>query len=248
MTRLNLLSLCAAACLLPSITLAADPATKPTTAPKVRTPDTASTPDDARVAMGKHQIFLDRIKDGPIDLLFLGDSITDFWPKTGEYTWLQFAKYNPADFGISGERTEAMLWRLNNGELEGIHPKVVVLMMGTNNIGQGNPDKPEWAAAGVTKIVQTLREKLPESKILLLAVFPRDGAKDRKRSDVERINEVISKLDDGQHVRFLDIGKVFLDANGEIPTDVMRDHLHPTTKGYKLWYNAISPVIDEMMK
>ena len=110
----------------------------------------------------RHAQFLNRIKDGRLDLLFLGDSITDNWPRIGESSWMKLAPYNPADFGISGERTEDVLWRITNGELDGIAPKVTVLMIGTNNIGQHKDEKPEWTVAGIRKVVATIHEKLPK--------------------------------------------------------------------------------------
>jgi beta-glucosidase len=219
----------------------------PTTAPSGRTAADAVTPTSPK-SLIRHEQFLYRIKEGDIGLLFLGDSITDFWPRTGEYSWLKFAPYHPADFGVSGEHTEHVLWRITHGELDGIHPKVVVLMIGTNNIGHTPADEPEWAAAGVTKIVATIREKLPDSKILLLGVFPRDTPGSVHRDAVEKINAIISQLDDGKNVRYLDIGKVFLDADGNIPFEIMRDKLHPTGEGYDRWYDAMHPLLDEMMK
>ncbi len=213
----------------------------------VRTEQSAVTP--AIKNPERHAGFLERIKqDNDIGILFLGDSITDFWPGRGPATWREFASCKPANFGISGDRTEHLLWRITNGELEGIHPKVVVIMIGTNNIG-GNPaDRPEWAAAGVKKIVETVRAKLPEAKILLLGVFPRGDKKDPHYEQIKEINRIISKLGDGAKVHYLDIGKVFLDANGEIPLDVMPDRLHPSAKGYELWYGAMQPTLDRMMK
>lgn len=195
----------------------------------------------------RHEQFLARIKEGPIDLLFLGDSITDAWPRRGKESWEKFAPYNPADFGISGDRTEHVLWRITHGELDGIKPKVVVLMIGTNNIGHFPDEQPEWAARGIEKIVETIHANLPETKVLLLGVFPR-GAKDSPaREKVEGINRIIAKLDDGKTTRYLEIGKVFLDADGEIPKDVMPDALHPSDKGYDLWYNALRPSLEKMM-
>jgi lysophospholipase L1-like esterase len=229
----------------------APPATMPSAvtpkpAPGQRTPDSALTPKIKDP--NRHVQFLYRIKEGPIGVLFMGDSITDFWPRVGEYSWLKFAPYQPADFGISGDSTENVIWRITNGELDGINPKVVVLMIGTNNIGHNPPDQPEWAAAGVAKIVQIFRENLPDSKILLLAVFPRDTPGSVRRNAVDGINAVISKLDDGKMIRYLDIGHVFLDDSGNIPHDIMADRLHPTAKGYDLWYGAMQPTLDEMMK
>jgi lysophospholipase L1-like esterase len=221
------------------------PVIKPT--PPLRQPADAVTP--TLKDPNRHAEFLRRIKEGDdIGLLFMGDSIMDNWPRHGEYSWLQFAPFHPADFGVSGDRTEHVLWRITNGELEGIHPKVVVLMIGTNNIGQVTTENPEWAAAGVQKIVDTIRERLPQTKVLLLAVFPRSTKDSRQRADVAKINAIIRKLDNGSSIRYLDIGHAFLDLNGEIPLDVMPDKLHPTAKGYDLWYNAMEPLLAQMLK
>jgi lysophospholipase L1-like esterase len=213
---------------------------------KPRTADDAVTP--AVKDPKRHEQFLARIKEGPVGLLFLGDSITDGWRGGGKKVWQNFAKYDPANFGIGGDRTEHVLWRITNGELEGIHPKVAVVMIGTNNIGHSGDEKPEWAAAGVKRIVDTIHAKLPETKVLLLAVFPRGAKESALRKKVAEINEIICKLDDGQKTRYLDIGKSFLDAEGQIPKDVMRDGLHPTDKGYEIWYEAMRPLLEEMMK
>lgn len=215
--------------------------------PVERTPESAITPEvkDAH----RHAQFLARIKADPdIDLLFLGDSITDGWPRNGEATWLKFAPYKPANFGVGGDRTEHLLWRLENGELEGIRPKVTIIMIGTNNIGRNPPDTPEWAATGVRKVVDTVREKLPSTKILLLGVFPRGEKSDPKYEAVKKINESISKLADGGKVRYLDISKAFLDPNGAIPSEIMPDKLHPNGEGYAIWYKAMRPTLDGMMK
>jgi beta-glucosidase len=221
------------------------PTSKPTTkpAPKPRTPEDAVTPKVH--SPDRHPKFLEEIKKGPYDLLFLGDSITDFWPKRGPESWKKLAEYKPLDLGVSGDRTEHVLWRIDNGELEGLSPKVTVIMIGTNNVGA---DKPEWVAAGVTKIVETVREKLPHTKILLLAIFPRSGAESKPRAANAAANDIIRKLADDKKVFYLDIGEKFLDPKGEIPKDVMADGLHPTAKGYDIWYDAMKPKLDELMK
>ena len=231
------------------------PAT-PTPAPKPFSPSAKSNaPRTAGTALtpvnrnpGRHADFMDRIKEGPVGLLFLGDSITDFWNRRGEMSWLKFAPYQPANFGVSGERTEDVLWRLQNGELDGIKPKVTVIMIGTNNIGQHQDEQAAWAAAGVVKIVQTVREKLPDTKVLLLGVFPRDKADSPYRTQIKEINDTIARLDDGNTTRYLDIGQVFLDGQGNIPKDIMPDGLHPNPKGYGLWYDAMQPLLAEMMR
>lgn len=196
----------------------------------------------------RHEGFLKQAKAGKCGLLFLGDSITDAWPSRGKDSWAKFAKYPPLDFGISGDRTEHVIWRITHGELDTIKPKVVVIMIGTNNIGHNASEKPEWAAAGVKKIVQIVQEKLPQAKILLLGVFPRDKKESSHRQAVEAINQIICKLDDGKNVKYMDIGSKFLDSKGEIPKSIMADGLHPTAKGYQIWVDAILPTVDEMMK
>ena len=196
----------------------------------------------------RHAKFLERIKQGEIELLFLGDSITDGWPRSGERSWLNFAAYKPANFGIGGDRTEHLLWRITNGELDGIRPKVAVLMIGTNNIGHFADEKPEWAANGVKKILETIHSKLPETKVLLLGVFPRGTPDSAQRKSVEEINRLIANFADDRKTHFLDIGKSFLDQEGNIPADVMPDKLHPNAKGYDIWHRAMRPVLDEMMR
>lgn len=198
----------------------------------------------------RHEGFLNRIKEGPIGILFLGDSITDGWPGGGKDSWDKFAPYHPADFGISVDRTEHVLWRITNGELDGItpNPKVVVIMIGTNNIGHFGDEKPEWAAGGVKAIVDTVRQKLPDSKILLLAIFPRENHDSPNRLRVNEVNKIIAHLDDGKTIRYLDFGAKYLDENGDVRRDLMPDQLHPNAQGYEIWYEAMEPLLKEMMQ
>lgn len=230
----------------PAPVATASPAATQKPTPNPRTPEDAVTPFNRNP--NRHAEFMFRKTQGEIGLLFLGDSITDGWPRRGEWSWLKFAPYKPADFGISGERTEDVLWRITNGELDGINPKVTVLMIGTNNIGHFPNEEPAWAAAGIAKIVETIHQKLPNTKVLLLSVFPRSAKNSVFRQKTEAINEIISKLDNGKTTRYLDITKVFQDAQGEIPKDIMPDGLHPNAYGYDLWYNAMNPLLSEMLK
>ena len=156
----------AAALCLPSLRLHADE-------PHPRTPESAVTPDDRNPA--RHEQFLERKEQGPIDLLFLVGSMTDWWPSRGAGSWAKFAPDHPADFGVSGETTEDVLWHITHGELDGLHPRVVVLMLGTNNVGQHPDEQPAWVVAGMHKVVEVIHEKLPDARLLLLAIFPRDG-------------------------------------------------------------------------
>jgi lysophospholipase L1-like esterase len=198
--------------------------------------------------MNRHERIMKEKSKGEIGLLFIGDSITDFFPGKAKETWAKYAPYKPADFGVGGDRTENVLWRITNGELDGLHPKVTVIMIGTNNIGQCPTEKPEWAAAGVKKIVDTVHEKIPGTKVLLLGVFPRgEKPNDPHRLKVAEINKIISKLDDGSNTRYLDITKAFLDTDGTLIKEAIPG-LHPTEKGYEIWYEQMKPTLDEMMK
>jgi len=194
----------------------------------------------------RHEQFAADAKKGGVDLLFVGDSITDFWRTRGKAIWDKYyGGLHAADLGISGDRTQHVLWRLDHGEIDGLKPKAVVLMIGTNNVGFERDgitprNTPAQAAEGVKAVVSDLRQKLPDAKILLLAVFPRSHAPaDPVRLQVAEINRAIAALDDGDHVRYLDIGAKFLSADGMLEKDIMPDFLHPSAKGYEIWAQAI---------
>lgn len=204
--------------------------------------------------IARHEGFVEVAEKGGIDVLFLGDSITDFWRNRGSNVWNRFyAPRHAANFGISGDRTQHVLWRMQHGELDGLKPKVVVLMIGTNNTGKEKDNGPirnttPEVIEGVTAVVKGLRAKLPESKILLLAIFPR-GAKDApQREQVKDVNAAIAKLADGKMVKFLDIGDKFLEPDGTLPKDVMPDLLHPNEKGYQIWADAMESTLTGMLK
>lgn len=191
-----------------------------------------------------HENFLKRGKQ-PIGLLFLGDSITAGWGKAKPIWDERYAKFQAANFGIGGDRTQHVLWRIANGELDGIQPKVLVLMIGTNNMGYPAED----IIKGDRKIVEEIHKKLPETKLLLLGIFPRGAdASNPAREKIKTVNEALAKLDDGRRTRYLDIGAAFLDASGNIPKEVMPDALHPSAAGYKIWADATQPLLDEMLK
>lgn len=213
---------------------------------ETRTAESAVTP----VEKSRHSDFMRQIKAGHGDFNFvlIGDSITDGWPRGGKDSYARFAPWKPLDLGVSGETTEEVLWRLLNGELEGIHPKVVMLMIGTNNLGHYGDEKPEWVAAGIKKILETIRAKQPQAKILLLAIFPRAaGPQDAIRRKVDEVNRLLPAMADGQTIFFMDIGPKFLDAQGNLPKEVMPDLLHPNAKGYQIWIDAVGPKLEEMM-
>ncbi len=190
-----------------------------------------------------HRSFVERAKKGNVDLLFLGDSITQGW--NDNEVWKRFyGPRNAANFGIGGDRTQHVLWRIQNGELDGIEPKVVVLMIGTNNASSATADE---IAQGVTAIVEELRHRLPRAKILLLGVFPRGQKPDATREKLQAVNAKIARLDDGSHVKFLDIGKAFLNEDGTISPEIMPDYLHLSRKGYRIWADAMEPTLWSML-
>jgi lysophospholipase L1-like esterase len=205
----------------------------------------------------QHTEFVEIARKGGVDLLFLGDSITDFWRTRGKAVWdREYAPLHAANFGINADRTQHVLWRMQNGELDGLAPKAVVLMIGTNNCGLENDGKtprnttPE-VIEGVTAIVQGLRAKLPAAKILLLGIFPRARKGDPAdiRDQIATVNAAIAKLDDGKFVKYLDIGPKFLKADGTLdPEDFVADLLHPSEKGYEVWAAAIRQPLADLMR
>jgi lysophospholipase L1-like esterase len=196
----------------------------------------------------RHEGFLAEAKGGKFDIVFLGDSITDGWRKGGKEVWNKlYAPHGALNLGISGDRTQHVLWRIEHGELDGLKPKVVVLMIGTNNTGKERDGSPRNSAAetieGVTAIVKSIQAKLPGSKLLLLAVFPRGKVDAPERAQIKEINAALAKLDDSKTIKFLDIGKAFLAEDGSIPKSMMPDLLHPNAEGYQRWADAMEPTL-----
>lgn len=210
--------------------------------------------------MERHEGFLAEAKAGGINVLFLGDSITDRWrerdpARGGRAVWdREFAPLGAANFGISADRTQHVLWRVKQGEVDGIHPKVVVLLIGTNNTGLESDrvtprNSPEQAAEGVKAIVRELRARLPEARILLLGVFPRGERPDHpQRIQVSEINRLIAPLGAMKNVRYLDLTETFLRPDGTLSKDIMPDYLHPGEKGYEIWAREMKPVLLELLR
>ncbi|MBL8800317.1 MAG: GDSL family lipase [Planctomycetia bacterium] len=194
-----------------------------------------------------HESYVEIAKKGDVEVLFLGDSITAGWRGAGKDVWAKhFEPLKAANFGIGGDRTQHVLWRILNGELDGIKPKIAVLMIGTNNSGA---DSATDIAEGVTEIVKTIHKKSPSTKVLLLAVFPRGKMLPNSQNDkLIEVNKTLAKLDDGgKTVRFLDIGPKFLGEDKQLPKDIMPDFLHLSPKGYEIWAEAIMPALKEMV-
>jgi beta-glucosidase len=185
---------------------------------------------------------------GRVDLVFLGDSITQAWEKEGAGVWETFYKPRHAlNIGFNGDRTEHVLWRLEHGEVADIQPKLLVLLIGTNNSGH-RMDKAEDTALGVKRILEVLAEKLPRTKILLLALFPRSAKSTQKlRVLNEEVNQIIQTYADDKAVFFLNINHHFLDASGRLTSNVMSDFLHPNSNQYQIVAEAIEPSVQALM-
>jgi beta-glucosidase len=182
------------------------------------------------------------------ELVFIGDSITEGWEKSGREVWQRnYAQYHPLNLGYGGDRTENVLWRLQNGEIDGIAPKAVVLMIGTNNTGHRGED-PQTIAAGIKRLIDEIQQRLPASKVLLLAVFPRDEKPDGNARQInERVNALIARYADGRKVFFLNINAALTQPDGTLSKDVMPDLLHPNEKGYEIWRREMAPLLNKLL-
>jgi lysophospholipase L1-like esterase len=209
--------------------------------------------DDAR-----HKAFLEIAKAGNIELLFVGDSITDWFanprgtnPGTGRKVWdASFGSMKPANFGIAGDTTQGVLWRMQNGELEGFKTKLIVLMLGTNNISRNPVDE---IADGDRLIVEEFKKRQPQAKVLVLGIFPRNNMRQPEqtpaiRASIQEINSRLARLADNKQVFYMDIGDKFLTSDGTLTTEIMPDGLHPSEKGYQVWADAMLPRVKELMK
>ncbi len=199
----------------------------------------------------RHETFVNIAKRGGVDVLFLGDSITDAWGGEGHGGGAgrklfaeRFEPLKAANFGIGGDRTEHVLWRLQNGELDAIKPKVVMLMIGTNNMGSNSAEE---IADGITAIVHEIHKRSPETKVLLLAIFPRGEKPGDIRDRIKKCNAIIAKLDNGNTVKYLDIGEKFLAPDGTLTREIMPDFLHLSEKGYTIWADAVEATIKTML-
>ncbi|OHB53584.1 MAG: hypothetical protein A2Y12_17805 [Planctomycetes bacterium GWF2_42_9] len=201
----------------------------------------------------RHKAIVERVKQGNVDIIMIGDSITHGWEGAGKPVWDQYyANRNVVNMGFSGDKTEHVIWRLQNGEIENINPKLAIIMIGTNN--SGGDYTSEEIADGVKAIVCQVRTKLPNTKILMLAIFPRGDAEQRKdktkgaslnpqweRND--KASKLFAKVADNKTIFYLNINKKFLNKKGQLPRDVMPDLLHPKEKGYAIWAKAMEPMI-----
>jgi lysophospholipase L1-like esterase len=209
----------------------------------------------AGIRARRHDAFVETAKTGDFDILFYGDSITDLWnveadpqgnPGGKRVLDKYFGDVKVANFGVSGDTTQGILWGLQNGEGQGHKPRTVMLMIGTNNTGGASG--PE-IAEGVGAVILELRKDFPDAKILLLAIFPRGaGPTDANRLKVEEANRIIARLDDQQHVFFMNINSRFLDEKGGLIGFRPADNLHPVEQGYEIWASAVAPTLKSWVK
>ncbi|MFH2008247.1 MAG: GDSL-type esterase/lipase family protein [bacterium] len=195
----------------------------------------------------RHAQKVRRVRQGEVDLLWIGDSIIHFWENDGKKVWDRYyARRRAVNLGFAGDRVQNVLWRMRHGELTGISPKVAVVMIGTNDAGDGA--RPARTAAHIRALVTELRTRLPRTRILLLAIFPcGEDNQDEQRKTNAAVNRLIAKLHDGRRVHFLDLGRHFLSKQGVLDMSVMPDLLHPGAKGYLLWARAMEPTLKRLL-
>lgn len=186
----------------------------------------------------------DESRKQPVHLIFDGDSITNRWPHTGKAMWERhFSSRGAYSFGIEGDRTENLLWRLEKGQVEGLDPKLVVLMIGTNNSGR---DTAEQIAAGIHSVVKEYLKRCPNAHVLLMGIFPRgEKAEDGGRKKVAAVNALIEPYAKSPRVTYIDISEKMIGSDGTISKEMMPDAVHPTDKGYEIWAEAILPVVEK---
>lgn len=194
----------------------------------------------------RHSRFVERIKKGDVDLLFIGDSITQGWEGAGKGVWAEeFESKKAVNLGIGGDRTQHVLWRMDNGEIDGIAPKAAVVMIGTNNLGANTNEE---IIEGITAIVKKLNDKLPNTKVLLLGIFPRaERADNPLRARIMAINTEIAKLENGKNVFYKNFGNRFLAEDGSLPKATMPDFLHLSSDAYRTWADAIEGDLEMLM-
>lgn len=188
-----------------------------------------------------------RQNPGDYDIEFIGDSITQGWETRGTNVWNQFYGHRKViNFGVSGDRTQHVLWRFEHGQLDGIHAKVAVVMIGTNNSNKQD-NTPDEILAGVEAIVRQIRERQPDTKVLLLGIFPRGKGFSDQRGKILQVNQALARMDDGKTIFYLDFGSQYIQDDGSISRTIMPDYLHPNQAGYLIWANAMEPKLKQLL-
>ena len=213
-------------------------------------------PERRAAWLARHEEFVTLARQGGIDVLFVGDSITDYWRTHGRAIWdAEFVPLRAANFGLAGDRTQQVHWRLLNGELDGIRPRVVVLLIGTNNLDPGfggeaslTPrNTPTEIVRGIGAIVRTLQQKQPQAKVLLLGLFPRGAKEAPVRAQIAEVNRGLASLTASGRVTFLDLGAAFLDRDGNPGPGFMPDQLHLNEEGYRRWAGPLRETLKRLL-
>ena len=235
-----------------TILLAGAALTAPAQTPSADTPLART---DAN-SMTAHTQLLEKASKGGIDLYFEGDSITRRWGATDypEFlaNWKQnFFGWNAANFGWGADTIQNILWRLRNGELDNVHPRVIVLLAGTNNVGRSNPpggdaEKVQDITRGIRALLDEMQMKAPRSTIILMGIFPRND-NIAVMPTIDRINANISRFADGKRIRYLNINDRLADKDGKLFEGMMGDALHPSIKGYQVWADSLKPILTELL-
>ena len=202
----------------------------------------------------RQSLVLQRTKDNPgdYDIEFIGDSITQNWETGGRNVWQEFyGKRKCINMGVSGDQTQHVLWRIEQGQLDGIKAKAAVVMIGTNNSNNNRAGVEDYSTAeileGVQGILQQIRKRQPDTKILLLGIFPRGQTFSAQRGKILQVNQALARLDDGKNLFYMDIGPLLIENDGSISRSMMRDYLHPGEAGYRIWANATEPKLKEWL-
>jgi lysophospholipase L1-like esterase len=184
---------------------------------------------------------------GKCDIVFIGDSITQGWEGSGKNVWKKYyGKRKCLNFGVSGDRTQHVLWRFEHGQLDGIKPKAAVLMIGTNNSNRDDNSEVD-ILQGVQLIVKQIRERQPQTKVLVVGIFPRGRTFSAQRGKIVQINQALANLADGKMIHYIDFGSQLIEADGSISKEVMPDYLHLSERGYEIWAQAIEPKLKKLL-
>jgi lysophospholipase L1-like esterase len=246
-----LLALLGGVCVLANLSAAESTAPPLSSAATTVRPNTAVVPAPPSHLKWREraEVVLRRAADhsGGCDIVFLGDSITEFWESSGTDVWQRYyGRRKCLNLGVSGDRTQCLLWRFERGQLAGLKPKLIVLMIGTNNCNNDDNTEAELVA-GVQAVITQLRKHLPESKILLLGIFPRGETFSPQRGKIAQVNQALARLGGTNHVYYLDIGSQLMERDGSISRAVMPDYLHLSERGYELWAEAMEPEVKRLL-
>ncbi len=225
--------------------------------PQTQAQNLAITSIDRNIPRFQQQV--ERLNQGNVDILWIGDSITRRWEADGKDVWEKYyGSRNAMNFGISADHTAHVLWRLEHAPMEKISPKIIILLIGTNNLGLRKPNSsdpfstPSETVEGIQKIVNRLKDLYPKTKIVLMELFPRSASStDALRLGVQEVNQQLESLYQNtnvDNVKLCNINNLLLDAKGELTQEIMSDYLHPTAAGYEIWANAVEPMIVEALE